>query len=195
MPAVRHEGHRAGGANGRRPAKPASGIPAKSCHRARAAADAAQERPSGRPDRHDGDGRHRVLPVDLLPGHVDAVARVGDQLPVAARLVRSTSATTQPTDYLNDPTFIVVTIDEDDIVWVEEEEIYSDQNLRSKLRAVRKEDPERTGLLVIGNPDATHGTLVGVLDAGADAGIKELLFSVDGSARANPAADSIRPTN
>ena len=90
----------------------------------------------------------------------------------------STSATTQPTDYLNDPTFIVVTIDEDDIVFVEDEEVYGDQNLRSKLRAARQEDPERTGMLVIGDPDATHGTLVGVLDAGADAGIKELLFSV-----------------
>ena len=70
-------------------------------------------------------------------------------------------------------------IDEDDIVYVEDEEIYGDQNLRAKLRASRKENPDRTGMLVIGNPEATHGTLVGVLDAGADAGIKELLFSVD----------------
>lgn len=88
------------------------------------------------------------------------------------------SATSAPTDYLNDPTYVVVTIDEEDTIWLEEEQIYSDQSLRSKLRAIRKEDPETTGLLVIGNPDATHGTLVGVLDAGADAGIKELLFSV-----------------
>jgi len=90
----------------------------------------------------------------------------------------NTSTTTQPIDYLNDPTFIVVTIDEDDVVYVEDEEVYGDQNLRSKLRAARQEDPERTGMLVVGDPDATHGTLVSVLDAGADAGIKELLFSV-----------------
>lgn len=88
------------------------------------------------------------------------------------------SATSAPTDYLNDPTYVVVTIDEEDTIWLEEEQIYSDQSLRSKLRAIRKDDPETTGLLVIGDPDATHGTLVGVLDAGADAGIKELLFSV-----------------
>ena len=91
----------------------------------------------------------------------------------------STAATTQPNDYLNDPTFIVVTIDEDDIVYVEDEEVYGDQNLRAKLRELRREDADRTGMLVVGNPDATHGTLVGVLDAGADAGIKELLFSVN----------------
>jgi biopolymer transport protein ExbD len=90
----------------------------------------------------------------------------------------NTAATTQPNDYLNDPTYIVVTIDEDDIIYVDDEEVYGDQNLRSKLRELRKEDAERTGLLVVGDPDATHGTLVGVLDAGADAGIKELLFSV-----------------
>lgn len=90
----------------------------------------------------------------------------------------NTSAVAQPTDYLNDPTYIVVTIDEDDIVYVEEEEVYGEQGLRSKLRAARQEDPERTGMLVIGDPDATHGKLVSVLDAGADAGIKELLFSV-----------------
>jgi biopolymer transport protein ExbD len=90
----------------------------------------------------------------------------------------STAATTQPNDYLNDPTFIVVTIDEDDIVYVEEDEVYGDQNLRAKLRELRKADPDRTGMLVVGNPEATHGTLVSVLDAGADTGIKELLFSV-----------------
>jgi biopolymer transport protein ExbD len=91
----------------------------------------------------------------------------------------STAATTQPNDYLNDPTFIVVTIDEDDIVYVDDAEVYGDQNLRAKLRELKREDPDRTGLLVVGNPEATHGTLVTVLDAGADAGLKELLFSVN----------------
>lgn len=100
-------------------------------------------------------------------------------LPSPKSSAGSTSATTMPNDYLNDPTFIIVTIDEDDIVYVEDEEVYGDQNLRAKLRAARKEDPGRTGMLVVGNPAATHGTLVSVLDAGADAGIKELLFSVN----------------
>jgi biopolymer transport protein ExbD len=90
----------------------------------------------------------------------------------------NTSATAQPVDYVNDPSYIVVTIDEEDRVWVEEEEVYGEQGLRSKLRAARQEDDQRTGMLVIGDPDATHGTLVGVLDAGADVGITELLFSV-----------------
>ncbi len=89
----------------------------------------------------------------------------------------ATSATSQPADYLNDPTFVIVTIDDEDSIWVDDQQIYSLQSLRAKLRSARREE-DRTGMLVIGNPDATHGTLVGVLDAGADAGIKELLFSV-----------------
>jgi len=100
-------------------------------------------------------------------------------LPTPKASAGSTSATTEPIDYLNDPAFIVVTIDENDIIYVEDEEVYGDQNLRARLRAARKDDPNRTGMLVVGNPEATHGTLVSVLDAGADAGIKELLFSVD----------------
>ena len=33
-------------------------------------------------------------------------------------------------------------------------------------------------MLVVGSPDASHGTFVMVLDAGADAGLTELMFSV-----------------
>jgi biopolymer transport protein ExbD len=80
-------------------------------------------------------------------------------------------------DYSEDPNFIIVTIDADDAVWVEDEEALSEQELRSKLRAARQ-DGERDGMLVNGDAEATHGTFVMVLDAGADAGMKELLFSV-----------------
>jgi biopolymer transport protein ExbD len=84
-------------------------------------------------------------------------------------------------DFANDPNFIVVTIDADDTVWVEDEEAPSEQDLRAKLRAARREDEERDGLLINGSSDATHGTFVMVLDAGADVGLKELLFSVQQS--------------
>jgi biopolymer transport protein ExbD len=81
-------------------------------------------------------------------------------------------------NYAEDPSFIVVTIDSDDTIWVEDEEAKSEQDLRSKLRAARRADAERDGLMINGSPDATHGTFVMVLDAGADAGLKELVFSV-----------------
>jgi len=90
----------------------------------------------------------------------------------------SAAPTAMPTDVTSDPANIVVTIDEDDTVWVEDEEVFGEQNLRARLRELRREDEGRDGLLVIGDPDATHGTLVMVLDAGADAGLTDLMFSV-----------------
>jgi biopolymer transport protein ExbD len=78
----------------------------------------------------------------------------------------------------DDPAFVTVTIEGDDTVWLEDEEVFGEQDLRLKLRALRKEDPDVSGLMVIGNPEASHGALVMVLDAGADAGMGELRFSV-----------------
>jgi biopolymer transport protein ExbD len=89
-----------------------------------------------------------------------------------------TTATIVPTDVTNDPDTIMVTIDESDQVWVEDEEVFGEQNLRTKLRAARA-DGDRNGMLVVGDPEATHGKLVMVLDAGADAGLTELMFAVD----------------
>jgi len=81
-------------------------------------------------------------------------------------------------DYANDPDYVVVTIDADDAVYVEDEEAMSEQDLRAKLRTALREDG-REGMLIKGAGNATHGKFVMVLDAGADAGVKELLFSVD----------------
>ena len=82
------------------------------------------------------------------------------------------------TDVSNDPKYLVVTIDEDDTVWLGDEKVFGELALRTKLREARKADPSKTGMLVVGDADASHGTLVMVLDAGADAGMKDLLFSV-----------------
>jgi biopolymer transport protein ExbD len=82
------------------------------------------------------------------------------------------------TDVTNDPKYLIVTIDEDDTVWVGDEKVFGEQALRAKLREAKKADKEKSGMLVVGDADASHGTLVMVLDAGADAGMQDLLFSV-----------------
>ena len=87
------------------------------------------------------------------------------------------SATAAP-DYANDPSFITVTIEADDTIWVEDEQVFGRQDLRIKLRNLRDEGFQPTGMMVIGNPEASHGQLVIVLDAGVDAGLEELRFSV-----------------
>jgi biopolymer transport protein ExbD len=81
-------------------------------------------------------------------------------------------------DYASDPNLVVVTIDADNAVWVEDQEALSEQDLRSKLRSAVS-DGERDSMLVQGAADATHGKFVMVLDAGAAAGMKEILFSVE----------------
>ncbi len=84
-------------------------------------------------------------------------------------------------DVANDPSFITVTIEGDDTIWVEDEQVFSGQDLRMKLRDLRDRDFQPTGLIVMGHPDASHGSLVTVLDAGADAGMEDLRFSVSES--------------
>ena len=80
-------------------------------------------------------------------------------------------------DFANDPNYVVVTIDADDAVFVDDQEVLSEQDLRAKLRAARQ-DNEREGLMINGAADSIHGKFVMVLDAGADAGMTEILFSV-----------------
>jgi len=91
------------------------------------------------------------------------------------------SAVQTASSIANDPNYVTVTIDDDDSVWVEGDEAIGEQDLRSKLRAAREKDPDCRGLMVNGSPDASHGTFVMVIDAGADAGLPELLFAVPNS--------------
>lgn len=86
----------------------------------------------------------------------------------------------QVPDYDNDPSYVSVTIEDDDSIWVEDEQVFSEQDLRAKLRAARNKDDQLTGLFVHGAAEASHGTFVMVLDAGAGAGLKDLMFSVAG---------------
>ena len=82
------------------------------------------------------------------------------------------------TDIANDPSYVTVRIEDDDTVWVEEEQAFGPQDLRVKLRQLGDDTFQPTGMMVVGHPEASHGTLVMVLDAGADAGMQDMRFSV-----------------
>lgn len=92
----------------------------------------------------------------------------------------ASKSTVQAVPNINDPSYVMVSIDADDAVYVEGDEAPSEQDLRAKLRAALKEQ-DREGMMIQCAGDATHGKFVMVLDAGADAGVKELLFSVEQS--------------
>jgi biopolymer transport protein ExbD len=82
------------------------------------------------------------------------------------------------TDIANDPSFVTVRIEEDDTVWVEDEQAFGPQDLRVKLRQQGDKTFQPTGMMLVGHPEASHGTLVMVFDAAADAGLNDLRFSV-----------------
>ena len=79
-------------------------------------------------------------------------------------------------DFANDPNYVVVTIDADDAVYVDDEEVASEMDLRTKLRAAKQEQ-EKDSLMINVAADSTHGKFVMVLDAGADAGMTEIQFT------------------
>ena len=79
-------------------------------------------------------------------------------------------------DLENDPNMITVRIEDDDSIWVEDAQAFSDQELALKLRAARQEGPR--SLLVIGDADASHGAAVRVFDAGAGAGVNGISLIV-----------------
>ena len=80
-------------------------------------------------------------------------------------------------DISNDPSYVVVTIDDNDAVDVDGEEAIGEQDLRAKLRAAHQ-DHDKDGMMINGSADSSHGKFVMVLDAGASAGMTQILFSV-----------------
>ena len=60
----------------------------------------------------------------------------------------------------NDPNFITVRIEEDDSIWVEDTQVFNDQDLNVRLRAARQAADGPRSLLVVGDADASHGAAV-----------------------------------
>ena len=91
----------------------------------------------------------------------------------AARGQRSAS------DFEQDKEYIVVRVDRDSMVWVDESEVRSEQELRVRLHGLRQSGSAPNKMLVLGSGEAKHGTIVMVLDAGNDAGMEELQLAID----------------
>jgi biopolymer transport protein ExbD len=76
-----------------------------------------------------------------------------------------------------DPNAIMIKIEEDNTILVDEEEMDNDDVLVLTLKQTAA-DRASPSALIIGNPDATHGTAVRVLDACASARIENVRFFV-----------------
>ncbi len=77
--------------------------------------------------------------------------------------------------------FIIVRIDRDNTIWVNDSEVAggSERELRIKLAEAKTNGTGSNKMLVLGNSEAKHGTLVMVLDAGSDVDITEMQLAID----------------
>ncbi len=87
------------------------------------------------------------------------------------------AATKSVADLENDPNFITVRIEDDDSIWVEDTQVFNDQELLVRLRNAKGSAGSRS-LLVIADADASHGSAVRVFDAGAGAGVNGISLVV-----------------
>jgi biopolymer transport protein ExbD len=120
------------------------------------------------------------LLIFFLVTSVQAIQAVID-LPTPQSTVGATSSSRSIAEYEQDPDYIMVRIEDDDSVWVEDEQTFADQDLRVRLRAAAAERSELPSVLVVGNADASHGAAVRVFDACAYARVKDISFIVQES--------------
>lgn len=99
-------------------------------------------------------------------------------LPTPQSAEGGVSTSRSVTDLENDPNYITVRIEDDDSIWVEDTQVFNDQELARRLRSARKESDGPRSLLVIGDADASHGSAVRVFDAGAGAGVNSISLIV-----------------
>jgi len=99
-------------------------------------------------------------------------------LPTPQAASGTASANRTVADYEQDPDYVMVKIEEDDSIWVEDEQVFNDQELRVRLRSAGDKLGRPPSILVVGNADATNISAVRVFDACAYAKVKNVSFLV-----------------
>ena len=88
------------------------------------------------------------------------------------------AAATQAVDQGDHADFIQVRIEDDDSIWVDDAQAFSEVDLRIRLKQARDDGAHGEGVFVMGDADASHGAAVKVFDACADSNLPNVLFSV-----------------
>jgi biopolymer transport protein ExbD len=82
-------------------------------------------------------------------------------------------------EFESDKEYVIVRIDRDNTIWLNDTEIPSEQELLVRLREIRQSGSAPNRMLVLGNSECKHGTVVMVLDAGSDVGMEHVQLAVD----------------
>jgi biopolymer transport protein ExbD len=101
-------------------------------------------------------------------------------MPKAEARQGATGKSTTLEEFDNDPDFILLRIEEDDSIWVEDEQHNSDQSLVLALRNAQQGDSKPRRVLIAGHPEASHGAAVRAFDACAAAELMNISFGVYG---------------
>lgn len=110
-----------------------------------------------------------------------AMQTMHSALPMPQPNPQAGGSAAEPTDIESmegDDDYIKVTIDKTNAIQVAGDYVQGPDELLLKIRALRDEPPHPKKMLVQGHGDATHGTMVMVLDAGYDAGIESIKMAV-----------------
>jgi biopolymer transport protein ExbD len=93
----------------------------------------------------------------------------------------SNAAPKTMSDYQNDPECVMIRVEDDDSIWIDDVQVYGDDEMRNKLRDIRRDNPAVASAMIVGNADASHGAAVRAFDACAAAGLDKLNFTVEES--------------
>ena len=74
--------------------------------------------------------------------------------------------------------YLTVRVDHDSMVWLEGDEVTSEQELRTKLREAHEGEGGANKMAIVANGEAQYSTIVMVMDAGNDAGMEEIRLAV-----------------
>jgi biopolymer transport protein ExbD len=98
------------------------------------------------------------------------------QLPPPDTQKSESNSKATATEMQTDKDCVIVRVDRNSSVWINDSEVKSEQGILEKLRELQKTSPK---MLILGHSEAKQGTIVMVLDAGTDVGIKDIQLTVD----------------
>jgi biopolymer transport protein ExbD len=97
-------------------------------------------------------------------------------MPVPQNETGAPTAAAAPTPEAEDT--IVVNIDEEDRVWIDDQEMANEHDVVNKLVELRSGPGNPDKLMIVGNGNATHGTAVMVHDSANEAGMASIKLAI-----------------
>src|SRR4026208_770515 len=106
--------------------------------------------------------------VDMIFFLITSTQPVESTMDMPPPKAEGSASATQVADQGDHADFIQVRIEDDDSIWGDDEQTFSEVDLRVRLKQARDDGTHGEGVFVMGDADASHGAAVKVFDACAD---------------------------